>query len=268
VAQADGLKTARRGATLIAKVDGRLYPVAKVITDAYSGAAFFKIEARDLPVVAMAKTAADFLPGDSLFSLDAIGGIRRLEIANTTAPVGEHAADLVRSSESLTRLIMTDAHPALPVGAMVLSERSEVIGLVAGHGTLGTLIVPVDAWSDIIDSVLKGNGPQRPYLGVRYLDLAEGGAVDGEGRAERGAKLTATADGKTLAVTKGSPADKAGLRADDIVLAVNGEAVSARKTLSDIVAAYLPGMKVTVNYRRAGLDRTAEVTLTTIDKKP
>jgi putative serine protease PepD len=71
-------------------------------------------------------------------------------------------------------------------------------------------------------------------------------------------------------VEKGSPADKAGLRAGDVILTVNGEPVSERKALSTIIAAYIPGMNVTVTYQRSGSDRKADVALVaaTIDKKP
>lgn len=277
IAQADGLKTAKRGTAVVARVDGRLYAVTATVHDPYSDSVFFKIEARDLPVVAMAKTTATYLPGDSLFGIDAFGGVRRLEIANLAAPASETAADLVHSSERLTKFMMTGAEPALPVGSMVLSDSAQAVGLVSAHGRFGTLVTPIDAWDDVIDSVLKGRGPVRPYLGVNYLDLAESGAVDADGRPERGAQLAASADGKTPAVAKGSPADKAGLRAGDVILTVNGESVSARRPLSSIIAAYIPDMNITVSYRRAGFDRKVDISLAaaattaapaTIDKKP
>lgn len=271
ISQAGGMKTAKRGAALVARVDGRLYPVSRTVNDKYSGAVFFKVEARDLPVVTMAKTAAGFVPGDSLFALDLLGGVRRLEVVNVAAPAAESAADLVHSSEQLTRFMMTGSEPALPIGAMVLDDKAEAVGLIAGRGKFGTLVAPVEAWRDVIDSVLKGQSTARPYLGVRYLDLAEGGLTLADGRTSRGAKLVASADGKSPAVEKGSPADKAGLRAGDVILSVNGEPVSERKTLSAILAAYIPGMNVTVSYQRAGLDRKADIALgtaPTIDKKP
>lgn len=271
IAQAGSMKTTKKGAALVAKVDGRLYAVSRTVTDRYSGAVFFKVEARDLPVVTMAKTAAGFTPGDSLFAIDLLGGVRRLEVVNMAATTAESAADLIRSSEQLTRFMMVGPQPSLPIGTMVLDDKAEAVGLVASHGKLGTLIAPVEAWRDVIDSVLKGQGTVRPYFGAHYLDLAESGIVDAAGYAARGAKLATSADGKTPAVEKGSPADKAGLRAGDVILTVNGEPVSERKTLSAIMAAYIPGMSVTVSYQREGMDRKADVALVaapSIDKKP
>jgi len=63
------------------------------------------------------------------------------------------------------------------------------------------------------------------------------------------------------AVTPGTPADKAGLRAGDIIVAVNDERVTLATDLADIVRKYKPGDEVRITYRRDGEEKTVEVTL-------
>ncbi len=91
------------------------------------------------------------------------------------------------------------------------------------------------------------------YLGVSFVTLDETVA------AERNASLT---DGALLVeVTADSPAATAGLLADDIITAVNGEPVDAEQTLRDRLIAYEPDDTITLTVVRAGAEQQIEVTL-------
>lgn len=246
------------GARLVALVDGRRYPVGEAVRDPYSDVMFFRVEARDLPVPALAR--GEVLPtiGDSLFAFDATGGVRRLEVVNPQALGAKTEAELVVSSEKVSRLILCGRQPNVPVGAMVLDDHSEVVGVVASVSDDGVMVVPTASFSGVIEGVLGGDGPSRPYFGVRSLDLSAFGMRGVDGERQRGALLLAEGG---PAVAKGSPSETVGLRAGDVVLAVNGEQVSSRHPLSEVIARYSPGMKVTVTYRRGDAERAGEATL-------
>lgn len=262
VAQAASLKSpSRHPGSLVALVDGQRFPVTATIKDPYSGIVFFKVEARDLPVVAM-NSQAKMVPGDSLFAFDSLGGIHRLEVIAPQAALAEKTGDLIRSSERLAKYILGTVDPTLIPGTMVLNDRAEAVGLVLNQSRFGTVITPLTAFDDVIDDVLKGKGPQRAYLGVHYLDLAEAGDPAGSGQPGKGVMLAASADQKTPAVEKGSPAEGAGLRAGDVITAVNGEEVTSRNSLPDILTAYAPGMSVTISFKRADRPLTADMILT------
>jgi S1-C subfamily serine protease len=252
VAHADSLR-ARAGSSLVARVMGRFYPVKETVGDPYSDAVFFRVDARDLPVVALAKGTVGILPGDSLFSFDTAGGVRRLEIVSVAVSAAEKPAELVRPAERLSRYFLATADSALHPGAMVLNDRAEAVGLVTEIREDGSYIMPVEAWGTVIDGVLKNQVPERPYLGVSYIDLAEVGGFGEDGQPAKGAQIEA--------VVKGGPAEQAGLRKGDVITAVSGEFVTARKPLSEILVAYEPGMSVTLTYRRDGSMRTAEAKL-------
>jgi membrane-associated protease RseP (regulator of RpoE activity) len=64
-----------------------------------------------------------------------------------------------------------------------------------------------------------------------------------------------------MEVTPGSPANTAGLRSGDIVVAVDGDSFVPGDMLSDKVGAFQPGDKITVAYWRDGRERTVRVTL-------
>jgi serine protease Do len=88
--------------------------------------------------------------------------------------------------------------------------------------------------------------PNRGYLGV-VMEDAEGGGV------------------KLISISPKSPAEKAGLKPDDVVLSINGKETPDRETLGAMVGVHKPGDKITVRYRRGGEETDVEVTL---DKRP
>lgn len=63
------------------------------------------------------------------------------------------------------------------------------------------------------------------------------------------------------AVTPNSPADKAGLRAGDVIVAVDDERITLATDLADVIRRYKPGDEVRITYRRDGKEHSARVTL-------
>lgn len=93
---------------------------------------------------------------------------------------------------------------------------------------------------------LPTNPTNRGYLGVQMED-AEGGGV------------------RLMVITPKSPAEKAGLKVDDVVLAVNGKETPDRETMGAIIGLNRPGDKVRVRIRRGDAEEEIEATL---EKRP
>jgi S1-C subfamily serine protease len=90
-------------------------------------------------------------------------------------------------------------------------------------------------------------------LGVTFVTLDEQVAAERDVDATEGALI--------VEVVPESPADEAGLQADDVVTAVNGEVVDAERTLRDRLFAYEPGDTVTLSVLRGAETLEIEVTL-------
>ncbi len=244
---------------ITALVGGRAYKLTSMVRDAYSGVTFLKADADNLPVTAFGATDA-VAAGDSVFAADSAGGLRRLEVlANDTLPAIS-SDDLLRSSEKVQRLLRVTGG-LIGTGAMVLNGRGEIIGLAAGDGRFGSVVVPVEAFSDIIGAVLRGQPLRRPYLGLNYVDLSLISGRDGEGPA-RGALVSGSSDGKQPAVIRGGPAAAAGIRAGDVIVAIDGEQVSGKNPLADALMQYQPGDKPTLSVQRGNASTTMDVTVT------
>jgi S1-C subfamily serine protease len=93
----------------------------------------------------------------------------------------------------------------------------------------------------------------RAYMGLSYTMLDEDTAAENE--------LEVTEGALVISVVADSPAAEAGLQEGDVIVAVEGEVVDARRTLSERIFAYDPDEVVTLDVIRAGETIQIEVTL-------
>lgn len=247
---------------LVFVVGGRAYAVTKSVRDPYSGALFLAVDGGDLPVPSFADEPPT--PGESLFAFDAGRAIRTLEVAAVDEPSADSPASLVQSSDRLAQLVRASG-PSLPVGTPVFDGRGRVAGLVESAGDGSVQIVPSSAFMSVVDDVVRTWVVSRPVLGARLTDLSRLGGALAPAGLRAGAMLVSY--GGTPAVMRGGPAEKAGLRAGDVITAVNDEEVTARRPLAEILADYSSGDTVTLFVRRPTadgqrtIDRSVEVKL-------
>ena len=65
------------------------------------------------------------------------------------------------------------------------------------------------------------------------------------------------------AITAGSPADRAGIKVQDVITKVNSQSIDDSHPLKDVLRQYAPGTKVSVTIYRGGKNQTLQVTLGT-----
>jgi len=94
---------------------------------------------------------------------------------------------------------------------------------------------------------------QRGWLGVTIQDLDENTA--------RALGLDTTQGALIAEVIQGEPADQAGLRSGDVIIAINDEPVEDSGSLLRVVAQQTPGDAVEVDMMRQGAKKTITVTL-------
>src|SRR5207244_8477393 len=110
-----------------------------------------------------------------------------------------------------------------------------------------------NAAHDIAKQLIQTGHVNRPYLGVAYQQLEETAAAANS--LGVGALVTD--------VTSGSPADRAGIKAHDVVTKVNDQAIDDEHPLKDVLRQFAPGTRVTVIVYRGGKSQTLQVTLGT-----
>ncbi|MBI4994072.1 trypsin-like peptidase domain-containing protein [Candidatus Peregrinibacteria bacterium] len=173
-------------------------------------------------------------------------------------------------SETLSGLIQTDAAINFGnSGGPLVNLAGEVIGVNTAVDTAATGIgfaIPINQIKPVLESVKKFGKIVRPYLGVMHTILTKERAAELKLKGiEYGALITEKKKKKEFGVIEGSPADKAGLKLDDVILEVDGEKVTQENTLQSMVQKHAPGDKLKLKVWRAG--STFEVTVTLEERK-
>jgi len=167
--------------------------------------------------------------------------------------------------ESLDNVIQTDTaiNPGNS-GGPLMNILGEVIGVnvavAQGSENIG-FALPANVVERIVTSVRETGEIVRPYLGVRYIPVTEALAERNGLSVTSGSLVQRGETREDLAVMPGSPADKAGLQENDIILAVDGEEITADKTLAIILRDKDVDQVVSLTISRAGEEVTLQVTL-------
>lgn len=181
------------------------------------------------------------------------------------------AADqLGRNASTLSGLLQTDTaiNPGNSGGPLI-NLAGQVIGIntaVASEANGIGFAIPVNDVKPALESVEKYGEIVRPFIGIRYTIIDKEVAAElGLGEHE-GAYLSNDVANAVPAVVPESPADKAGLKSEDIITKVNDEAVNQDNDLLTIMRQYAPGDTVTLTVIRAGEEIKVELTLAKFDE--
>ena len=161
------------------------------------------------------------------------------------------AAQSGRHARLVENVIQTDAalHPGNSGGALadstaaVVGINTAVVGPGIGQG-LG-LAVPVNAVTlGIVGALMAGRRVRRAWLGIG------GGSRPLPPRAARGTGLAAGLE--ITSVVDGSPAARAGIRPEDLILTIDGVPVTAIGELQRLLSADRIGQPVRISLVRSG----------------
>lgn len=181
---------------------------------------------------------------------------------NSKDPFGQLQQQNGQNQAITTNAIQVDAsiNPGNS-GGPLFNEQGQVIGInssiaslssssSAQAGSIGLgFAIPSDLVVSVVNQLIQNGKVDHARLGV---SITTGGArIGNETRA--GAQISA--------VTPGSGAESAGLRAGDVITAVDGNTVTSAQSLVGYVRRYMGGQEVTVTYVRDGVENNVKVTL-------
>lgn len=167
-------------------------------------------------------------------------------------------------SETLEDIIQTDA--AINTGnsgGPLLNLKGEVIGIntamAQGAEAIG-FAIPINYAKKDIDQVVKSNKIVYPFLGVRYILIDEQVKEKYDLFVDYGA-LVLKGDSGESAVTEGSAAQKAGVKAKDVILEINEEKITTNNSMAKIIQKYNVGDKIILHILRSGQEQDLEAIL-------
>jgi len=247
--------------------DGTKYNAKVLARDQILDLAVIKIEAKNLPTLELGDSDKIEI-GQTVIAIgNALGEFRNTVTKGVISGIGRTitAGDSRGRSEMIESAIQTDAaiNPGNSGGPLV-NLAGQVIGIntaISSQGQLLGFAIPINEAKRVINSVEKYGKIVRPFLGVRYILNNPEFAKKNQLKVDYGAIIVRGETVKDFAVIPGSPADKAGLQENDIILEVNGTKIERGNSLAKLLSKYAPGDEVTLKVLSKGKEKEVKVKL-------
>lgn len=152
--------------------------------------------------------------------------------------------------------------PSGSSGAPVFNLAGQMIGMITSSATEGDygFALASDEIKPVVSSYLSLNKIARPYIGARTETLDEELAETYGITVTYGARIMENQDG-LASIMIDSPAEKAGLKPEDIILSIDGKEIRNNQTIEKILSDYIPGDKVTLKVLRRKEEISLDLTL-------
>ena len=241
--------------------DGRIFKATVVGTDATTDLAVIKLTdpPKDLKAAAFGDSSK-VVVGQPVM---AVGNPLGLASTVTTGIVSAVDRPVSTSGENggdatVTNAIQVDAAvnpgnsggPLFDASGRVIGINSSIATLSQESGSIGLgFAIPVDLVKNIAAQLVQDGTAEHAFLGVSLSD----GTATADGVTRRGAVVESVSDS--------SPASKAGIKAKDTIVAIDGKAVAGAESLTAYVRALPSDTKVTLTVVRDGKSSDIDVTL-------
>jgi len=244
--------------------DHHTYKGKVVGADPATDIAVVKIEAKNLPTAPIGNSN-NLHVGDTVMAFGNPFALNFTVTRGTVSALGR--SDMgIEGRNSFENFIQTDAaiNPGNSGGPLV-NVRGQVIGIntailsnSSGMGGEGGFMgvgfaIPSNMAQHVMNDLIKTGKVSRGYLGVSLGVLTDQLAKQFD--------IPDTAGAFVQDVQKGGPADKAGIKAGDVIRTFNGQAVESRGALTTMTTNSNPGTEVTLGIIRDGKKMDVKVTL-------
>jgi serine protease Do len=144
-------------------------------------------------------------------------------------------------------------------GGPAFDERGGVVGVNTAiyspsGGSIGIgFAIPAEVAKDVVAALKEKGVVSRGWIGVQIQPVTQE-IADALG-------LKSTKGALVAQPQKGAPAEAAGMKSGDVVVALDGEKIDTPRELARKIAAHGPGATVTLTYLRGGVQKIAKIKL-------
>lgn len=239
--------------------DGRKTAARIVGTDPETDLAVIRISARNLPVMVLGDPEQARV-GDVVLAIGNPFGVGQTVTLGIISALGRnnlhinHFENFIQTDAAINfgnsggALVDTNGH-LLGINSAIYSQTGGSVGI--------GFAIPVSTAKTVLDSIVKHGQVVRGWIGIESQDITPELAESfGLGRSS-GAIIAG--------VVRGGPADRAGMRPGDILVAVGGKTVANTSEMLNLIAQLEPGEKAPLRILRKNRESTLDVT---VGKRP
>ena len=247
--------------------DGEKHEAKVIARDPILDIALIKIEGSDFPFLSLGNSDSIEV-GQSVIAIgNALAEFRNTVSVGVVSGLARSitAGDSSGNIEVLDKVIQTDAaiNPGNSGGPLLdLSGRVVGVNVAVAQGSQSVgFALPINSIKGAIESVKTTGKIIRPYIGIRYLIINAEMKEKNNLSVDYGVLVKSGASQNELAVIPGSPADKAGIVENDIILEIDGVKLDNKISLASIIREKSIGQVITLKILHRGEEKTISVTL-------
>lgn len=234
--------------------DKREFPAKVIGSDSQSDIALLKIDAKNLPTVAIGD-ASGLKVGQWVFAIGAPFGLERTATKGIVSALGRSLPN-----DTYVPFIQTDVPinpgnsggPLFDLTGKVVGINSQIFSRSGGYMGL-SFAIPVDVAMDVVAQLKADGRVTRGWMGVTLQEVTQNLARSFNLEQPRGALVAE--------VGQDSPAAKAGLKAGDVIVAYAGKPINDSADLPPLVGSTKPGTSRALTVIRDGKEQEIAVTL-------
>ena len=241
----------------IALADTRRAKARVIGTDPETDLAVLKIDIPKLPSILFAQSEQARV-GDIVLAIGNPFGVGQTVTAGIVSAVGRSQLGI----NTFENFIQTDAaiNPGNSGGALVdstgqlLGINTAIYSRTPGGASLGIgFAIPASTAKQVLEQIMQNGQVTRGWIGVGVQDMTSELSESFKLPEIRGALITE--------VFRGTPADKAGIKLGDILVAVEGKPVTDSTSMLNLVAALSPGKEATLKVVRSQHEQEIKVVI-------
>ena len=241
--------------------DGRSYTGRVMGADEVTDVAVIKIEASDLPTVAVSDSD-QIQPGEWAIAIGNPLGLDSTVTAGIVSATGRSSRD-VGVPDKRVDFIQTDAaiNPGNS-GGPLLNLSGEVIGvntaIIRGAQGIG-FAIPINTVQRISSQLIENGRVEHAYLGIQMVNLTPELKQNINSDPNRPFSVEDESGVLIGRVMPNSPAAQSGLRDGDIIVAIDGQPVTNSAAVQQAVERSSVGQNLSLTLRREGREQTISV---------
>jgi serine protease DegQ len=239
----------------VALEDGRTSRARVVGSDPDTDLAVLKVELDKLPAITFADSEKNKV-GDIVLAIGNPFGVGQTVTQGIISALGRNHLGI----STFENFIQTDApiNPGNSGGALIDTDGN-LVGINSAiysrsGGSMGIgFAIPVSIAKHVMEQIVRQGSVIRGYIGIEAQDISP--------ELAESSKLKNTEGSLIAGVIKGSPAERAGLKAGDILLEINGHQVLDSGTMLGLISELKPNKQATLKISRNQKMMTVAITI-------